>query len=222
MLEVRASVPSDLGLRHELVSLPISMLGRRMAEPADLKALLLEGGAGPVASRYLIDRVPFVFRDDWELYRQWKRKLSDLIDVDPANLAIVGSAGVGYSLSPNKGFSAFHDKSDIDVAIISDFHFLQSWRALRKVNLGDTVSYSEREAIKDHRQKYVYWGCIAADRVLRFLPFQRAWTEAMSVMAGTAPTEGRDVKFRIYRDYDALRLYSMNTLEELKAELIAK
>jgi hypothetical protein len=187
---------------------------------ADFKASILKEGIEAAASKYLLDRIPFVFNEDWELYRTWKLKLATLIDVDPLNIAIIGSGGIGFSLNPHKDFKPFSETSDIDVAVISEHYFALSWRALRVLKLPDVRTYKDREAVKEHRTKYIYWGTIATDRVLYYLPFVRPWTEAIAAMAGERPTEEREIKIRLYRDYDALRAYHMNGLQALAANLL--
>jgi hypothetical protein len=188
---------------------------------AEFKASIIKNGIEVAASTYLMERIPFVFANDWELYRAWKRKLAKLIDVDPLNITIIGSGGIGFSLSPHKNFKPFSKTSDIDVAVISEHYFLVSWRALRGLKLPDVRNYKDREAIKEHRTNYIYWGTIATDKVLHYLPFVRPWTEALSSMAGERPTEEREIKIRLYRDYDALRAYHMSGLETLKTTLMA-
>jgi predicted nucleotidyltransferase len=188
---------------------------------ADFRAAIIRDGMDAAASTHLLDRVPFVFNDNWELYRAWRRKLSRLIEVDPLNIKIIGSAGIGFSLNPNKDFKAFSHESDIDVAVISEHHFAISWRALRTLKLPDARNYKDREAIKEHRTNHIYWGTIATDRVLHYLPFVRPWTEALAAMAGESPTEEREIKIRLYRDYEALRSYHMSGLETLAATLMA-
>ncbi|WP_316192630.1 hypothetical protein [Bradyrhizobium sp. SZCCHNRI1029] len=188
---------------------------------ADFKAAILKHGLEAAASTHLMERVPFVFDDDWELYRTWKRKLAKLIEVDPLNITVIGSGSIGFSLNPRKDFRAFSPQSDIDVAVISDYHFSIAWRALRSLKLPDVRTHRDREAVKEHRTNYIYWGVIATDKVLPYLPFVRTWTEAVSAMSGERPTEERDIKLRLYRDYDALRAYHMNGLETLSATLMA-
>ncbi len=185
------------------------------------KSSVLTSGIEAAAATHLMERVPFLFKDDWELYRKWRRVLGEMVDVDPLNITIVGSAGIGFSLSPHKGFRSFSNKSDIDVAIISEHYFFLAWRALRKVNISFVQNPKDRQSIIDHRERHIYFGCVATDRVLKFLPFKQEWTKAMSAMAGEAPTEERDIKFRVYRDYDSLRSYHLNGLATLKATLQA-
>jgi hypothetical protein len=191
------------------------------ASLSDFKASILRDGIEAAASTHLMDRIPFVFNNDWELYRTWKRKLAKLIEVDPLNITIIGSGGIGFSLNPHKDFRPFSDKSDIDVAVVSEYHFAIAWRALRALKLPDVRTFKDREAVKEHRTNYIYWGVIATDKVLHYLPFVRPWTEAVASMTGERPTEEREIKIRLYRDYDALRSYHMNGLETLKATLLA-
>jgi hypothetical protein len=188
----------------------------------DLRATLVREGVTAAASRHILDRTPHVFRENAESFRRWRNKLGDLIDVDPANITIVGSAGVGFSLNPHKNFRAFNARSDIDVAIISDYHFATAWRSLRAFRLADAANDEERDAVLQHQKRYVYWGCIASDRIIRILPFVTTWTTALSEMAATAPTEGRVINFRIYKDYESLRSYQLNGLQSLQAALLAK
>ncbi|PDT13750.1 hypothetical protein CO670_26825 [Rhizobium sp. J15] len=185
-----------------------------------LKLSIEMHGIDIAADTFLLDRLPHLFREDWHLYRQWKRKLASLIQVDPRNISVVGSACTGFSLNPLKNFKNFDGNSDVDVAIVSEHHFSISWRALRSTNLSAVGDHKMRSAIGDHRSRYIYWGCIAADRILGLLPFKREWTEAMYAMAGEKPTEEREINFRIYRDYDALRAYHMNGMENLKSKIL--
>ncbi|MGQ0685919.1 hypothetical protein [Bradyrhizobium sp.] len=187
----------------------------------EFKASILKNGIEAAASTHLMDRIPHVFDNDWELYRTWKRKLAKLIEVDPLNVTIIGSGGIGFSLNPYKDFRPFSETSDIDVAVVSEHHFAVAWRALRTLKLPDVRNNKDREAIKEHRTNYIYWGTIATDKVLHYLPFVRPWTEAVAAMAGERPTEEREIKIRLYRDYDALRSYHMNGLEALVATLMA-
>jgi hypothetical protein len=184
------------------------------------KKSLQERGVMPAVDLHLMDRIPFVFNEDWELFRDWKRKLGGLLEVDPRNITLVGSAATGFSLNPHKSFREFGDHSDIDVAIISEFHFSASWRALRQTNLSTVTRAKERQAVIEHRERHIYFGCIAADKVMSLLPFKIPWTEAMSAMAGEAPTEEREIKLRIYRDYDALRSYHLQGMETMKTAVL--
>lgn len=168
----------------------------------------------------LFDRVPHVFGADRVLFAAWKRALSERIDVDAACITIVGSAATGYSLNPNKNFKVFDQTSDVDVAVVSPYHFSVGWRYLRTNSARRLrVDLATRNAWDEHVSRYIYWGTLATDRLLGVLPFGIEWLRACSHMGGLAPTAGRPVNLRIYADYDALRSYQVNGTRSLRATL---
>jgi hypothetical protein len=171
-----------------------------------------------LASELVLERVPFVFKNDWKQYREWKRVLGEALDIDPCDIFITGSGAVGLSLSPYKNFSFFNDTSDIDVAIISPHHFDVAWRHMRTLRRTG-LSYFEWESVKAHQQNYIYWGCVATDKILHLLPFGREWLGALVRMEGIDPASGRSISARIYRDARSLRDYTAFTLRALKANL---
>jgi hypothetical protein len=172
------------------------------------------------ASKWLLERVPFIFGDDADGFRNWRHALCRLLGVDAACLLVVGSAGVGVSLSPTKLLRPFGRTSDVDLAVVSTYHFDVVWRWLR--NLGAEryrypadVQYS----ITDHRTRLVYWGVAATDKLLAYTPLGSEWVPALATVTREGYTADRDVKIRLYRDFEALRAYNTNTLRELARQL---
>lgn len=155
------------------------------------------------------------------MFRTWRRNLSLGINVDPSEIIVTGSAAVGFSLSPTKRLKPFDSKSDVDVAIISDRYFSEAWHHLRSIDLTlAPLTPAQRTAVIDHQKRYVYWGCIATDRLLPILPFAKAWMAARSRLAATEPTLEREINFRIYKDFRALRSYQLRGLQRLRLTLL--
>jgi hypothetical protein len=176
--------------------------------------------ASAFLEQHLFDRVPHVFGDDRSLYVGWKRVLGEKIEVDPACLTVVGSAAIGSSLNPSKNLKGFDDQSDVDVAVVSSYHFTVAWRYLR-TNGARRLSLDSRTRIAwdEHATKYIYWGTIATDRLLGILPFGLQWLKATSQMGALNPTQGRDVNLRIYADYESLRTYQMISIKHIRDSL---
>ncbi len=107
-----------------------------------------------IVSEHVLERIPHIFDNDWPLYRTWRAELGSRLGVDPCDISITGSACVGVSFSPRKNFSLFHDKSDIDVAIVSPHHFDVAWRSLRAFRLADARNKRERQAVISHRDNH--------------------------------------------------------------------
>lgn len=146
-----------------------------------------------------------------------------MIKVDASEIIITGSASFGISLNPNKNYRFYNDDSDIDVAIISEYFFNTSWRYLR--NLGTemhTMPQATKQSVKDHVQKYIYWGTIATDKLLPYLPFGTQWSDALREMAKVEPTKNRTIKARIYKDFESLRAYQVNNLKNLRIQELEK
>jgi hypothetical protein len=140
--------------------------------------------------------------------------------VDAYDVVVTGSAAIGFSLNPKKGYKPFNAASDIDCGVISPYHFELAWRYLRQLRPSWlSLPPESKRAIVSHQQRYVFAGTIATDSILALLPFASEWQATLDAMARRTPTIGRDVKLRIYRDYDSLRHYQANNIERLRDDL---
>lgn len=172
-------------------------------------------------SYYIFEPIPFIFEGNLSNWVQWKNKLAPKLGVDPYEIVLTGSAATGYSLSPSKKLRQFSGDSDIDVGIVSEYHFEIAWRFLRNMrSRWNELKPTQRENIRRHRENFIFSGTIAADRVLPELPFGKAWQNALDEMGRQSPTTDREVKLRIYKDYDALRNYHIDGILKLRIALI--
>jgi hypothetical protein len=185
-----------------------------------LLALLRALPATDFANHLLLDRVPWLFSNRAQ-YVDWKGPLAAELKVDPYMIVIVGSAAVGFSLNPYKGFSPFGQSSDIDVAVISMWHFDIAWRWLRDLGPAKMLSRSQRGMFWKHRDGLVFDGAIATDQFLGQLSYGPEWSTALSRAGAREPTVGREVKVRVYRDFESLRAYQVRNIGTLKLELVA-
>lgn len=189
-------------------------------ERETLVGILKRDGADRFLEEHVFDRVPHVFAGDRDLFVSWRRALAHSIEVDPACLTVVGGAAVGNSLNPAKNLKAFDSTSDVDVAVVSHYHFTVAWRYLRTdSHRRMRVDTRTRTAWDEHVKKYIYWGTIATDRLLGVLPFGLQWMRARTSMASIDPTKGRAVNFRIYSDFEALRSYQMMSIKNVRDSL---
>lgn len=166
---------------------------------------------------HLFDRIPAIFNEDRPSFIRWKRILGEKLQVDPACITIVGSAATGASLNPHKNLKLFDENSDIDVAIISPYHFTEGWRYLR-MNRARRLRVDKRTQIAwdEHVTRYIYWGTIATDRLLGVLPFGITWLRAITDVAQIPPTLGRSINLRVYLDYESLRSYQIQSIRTLR------
>jgi hypothetical protein len=174
------------------------------------------------ASIHIFEKIPHVFEGNLGNYVDWKTDLGSRLDVDPRAIALVGSASVGISLSPGKYGNDFHLGSDIDVAVISNHWFEASWRFLRSTGARRLSMTPEAQySLRKHVDTYVYYGTIATDFVLQYMPYGAGWLRALAHMASVTPTVGRSVRVRLYRDFDSLRGYQLRSVKQAQAHFSA-
>jgi hypothetical protein len=98
-----------------------------------------------------------------------------------------------------------------------------AWRYLR--SLGSTLysfTASEQAAVKDHKGRLVYWGTIAADRLLPRLPFGSEWLAVLNTVSAEPPVDTRTINVRLYRDFQAIRAYQTDGLRKLRASVLER
>ena len=174
-------------------------------------------------SHFIFEAIPFAFQGDLDAWIDWKTMLAESLEVDPYDIVLTGSAAIGFSLNPTKNFKRFDDKSDFDCGVVSQYHFEAAWRYLRQLRPSWlTLSNPSKRAIEMHRKNYVFAGAIATDSILGLLPFGLEWQTVLDKMSSVPPAQNRDVKLRIYRDYDALRVYQAYNIERLRNSLYTK
>lgn len=174
---------------------------------------------------HIMDRVPAIFSSR-EQHAAWRSTVGRGLGVDPLCLVVVGSTGVGVSLSPNKDkfLKPFHPGSDVDLAVVSPSHFEIAWkwlRALGPIDLLKASSPEKAELLRMHRGHLVFDGAIATDRWLPFLPFGPQWSSTLGRAGTLNPTNDREVKARLYKDFESLRDYQRRNVERQKAALLA-
>ena len=84
------------------------------------------------AMRRMFDVLPHVFATSHG-WSDWKICLAKRLNVDPCSIFLIGTACTGISLNPFKDYKAFDADSDVDVAIVSNYHFELGWRAFREI-----------------------------------------------------------------------------------------
>ena len=187
----------------------------------ELRADLAQLEPGRFASHTILDRTPWLWGASRADYVNWKSELADGLGVDPYGVVVVGSACTGLTLNPKKQlFRQFRDDSDVDVAIISTYHFELAWKTLRDMGrAGSIPTKAQRAARKQHREYLVFDETIATDWILQHLPFGEEWRVALLESETKLPGGRHAVKARIYRDVSALRAYHVRNIIRLKSEL---
>lgn len=183
---------------------------------------LLEDPISFLVSKWVLDRIPYIFNDDRNKYIFWKELLANKLKIDGKAIIFTGSSGCGFSLNPSKNYKDFDMESDIDIALISQLHFDIAWHYLRNIGASRMgMTNRQKASIQDHVTRLIYWGTIGTDKILELLPFGKSWVIALEEMKKIAPLEGRTINIRIYKDFEALRAYQTNGFKVLRTKLLS-
>lgn len=189
--------------------------------------LLEEIHAAPTLGAFLDARLfvalPWIFGDEAASFDAWRAAAAKTAGLSPESFVMVGSAAVGYSLSPRKPGRPFRPArgderpSDIDIAIVAPELFTTAW---------DMLVYSDRRRTlrrpwedREKLRRDVYWGTISDFNVLpgtdaaRMLRLIGAATSRQPRLLGHPP------RIRIYRRREDLREYHENSLRDLVRQL---
>lgn len=100
----------------------------------EFEETLKSKGSKFVFNQFLLNEDVYVLRERYQdgasrVYHDIKVATSDALDVPVKNVAIVGSAKTGYSLTPGRNYSPFSDSSDLDLVIVSESLFRELWES---------------------------------------------------------------------------------------------
>ena len=195
-----------------------------MVEVEEYKRDLLNESIEDVYMKYIIAGDVWYFKeqfgDCWfEKYNDFKIFISQKLGVHYNDIAIAGSAKVGFSLNPDKNYKEFNEKSDIDVIIISQPLFYKFWKSY----LCD--SYSAL------RVKNYYYVCSCIFR--KFITFEgfnsrnedfRIWQKQTMGFEKDLQLRfniANEIHYRIYESWEAAQMYYIGGMQESKNKLEA-
>lgn len=151
-------------------------------------------------------------------YIDLKQAVAQKFDVQHTDVLIVGSAKLGFSISPQKRWKSFGEQSDVDVAIISTALYVRLWRQIAKIiNVDPTFNWEGRRAF----QKYHLKGWLRPDAlpVSPGLGFTQEWFEYFAQLTSAEVCGPVHISAGIYYDLGFLEQYQMRAVRLCREEL---
>lgn len=147
----------------------------------------------------------------------FKMLVSDAMGIGFNNVVMVGSAKIGYSLSPKKFLKIFTDegecKSDIDIAIVSPQLFDYFWKLFR-------ASYDiTKEGLYKYISRGIYRGYISDVDLHNIDNCRVEWLELSNKATRQLQRQmyfKHEIHYRIYRDWKDMEDYHIQSIEHLK------
>ncbi len=183
-----------------------------------------------VVRDFIFEGTPFVFRDEPELLNTLQRELANALQVVPNNIVIVGSAKIGFSLSPDNFPRNFSDESDIDVVVVDESLFDRMWRGIltwhyprRRTGLAGAELSWMRGRRRDiysgwfRPDKIRYGGLMFPEVLTPVRDLSTQWFNAFQALSLLPEYAHRSVSGRLYRTWDHALFYHMDGLRQIKA-----
>ena len=191
----------------------------------EFKKCLKNQNAEILYKEFLLNEDVFIFKEKTNPtshYHNYKIAISDILEINPKNIAIIGSAKTGFSLSPSKNFKEFEpdptstEASDIDLIIISEKYYKLLWE--NALN----YKYSFVGRSYKHRANEIFRHFISIkinDLKSEEAHFFKDWiirVEAIKKISNTKFNILNDINYRVYESWDFADTYHIKGMEELK------
>jgi hypothetical protein len=170
-----------------------------------------------IVHRFIIyEGAPYVFEGAEEKYLTLKETIASHFAIHPDTIKMVGSAKMGFSISPKQTWRELNDDSDIDMVLISERIFDTFWKEIFRFNI-DLVA---RTRLADKRYfkflDYFFSGWLRPD----LFPFNNStkekWFEYFrSISYGDYGY--RKITCAIFRDMDFFQTYHAMNIRQLRA-----
>ena len=176
------------------------------------------------------DRVPYVFDPEPQSWDQFRADISAELDVAAVDIAVVGSARLGFSLKPGNNLKAFSDKSDIDVIIVNEKLFDHLWIHLLATAYPDPETSPKLGGWLNNRRREVYAGwlnpleikldrAIWGERATPVIQFSSQWFDVLQKASKYPPRRHEVIEGRLYRTWRHAELYHLHSLAALRETL---
>lgn len=150
-------------------------------------------------------------------YDQFRVQVGGLVDCNPNNVAIVGSAKFGFSLAPDKRLRDFEQSSDIDLVIASPKLFEDTWAQFRVAFYNGYGSIQKKHSAQVFQKHIVLSGeDFYHTTYLRKLALQLS---QMKRDIGEKFQIPNRINYRIYPSWDDVENYHIHSTEKLRESL---
>lgn len=150
---------------------------------------------------------------------RFKEIVSGNFHISFHSLQLVGSAKTGFSLSPSKKLTPFHDESDtqkssdIDIAIISEHLYQHYWDKMRQT---EKIQYKR---FYQQLTASIFRGYINDKVLMEIPPIRTEWLSIVSPINKLLQDELKiehPITYRIYRSWEDLEEYQIIGIEKTK------
>lgn len=186
----------------------------------DFVRVLQEQGVRYVYSHCLFNNEVHIFEQNFPdehlfKYQEFKARVSDVLGVSLQNIAIVGSAKMGFSLTPGRSYEPFDEDSDLDLIIVCPTLFRELWGGyFDYINSFTGRSYSDIA-----KGVFRHFVSVKAEEVVGDqLQYFQSWIDKVDGLRLQLQLEFKlpmEINYRVYEDWKYVDKYHMSGLSQL-------
>lgn len=134
----------------------IEHLSNEYPSPDEFKKLLEQFPEDVLAKRYLLTGIPHIFREHPLQYISFCETVARNLDIGSHDVSVIGSARIGFSLSPDKYGRELKGGSDVDTVVVSEKLFAEGVTHIvhAVARFGQDVEFEE-DAVPQAEEEFV-------------------------------------------------------------------
>lgn len=168
-----------------------------------------------IVHKHISFGMPYVFSEKDSLYIDLKLACSKNFKINPNEVMMVGSAKLGFSISPEKLWKPCGDDSDIDVVLISETLFEEYWRDL----LGFKIDLAVRTDSEDGRYRdfleYLFKGWLRPDLFAFSFHKRKEWFDFFESLSYGRYTQ-RKISAALFKNYYFFEKYHALNIKNIR------
>jgi hypothetical protein len=151
-----------------------------------------------------------------EQYFHLRACISDEFEIHHSEIVLVGSAKLGFSLSPKKRYRLFNDNSDIDVAIVSPLLFDKVWSSVYEFDRSKAYWPERKDFLP-----YFLKGWIRPDLLPQGATFEfsNEWWKFFNRLSSTRKYGSYPIRCGLYKSWFFLEKYHSICIEKCKESI---
>jgi len=174
---------------------------------------------------------PYVFEPQPAAWDSFRDELVAGLGVARADIRVVGSGRLGFSMKPGHSLRAFRDTSDIDVVVVKPEVFDRLWLALLAAAYPRPPNIQLAGGWLKKRTSELYTGWITPLKIRLdarifgakarpVLQFNTQWFNTLKRASRHSVRRHEDITGRLYRSWEHAEMYHLHSLAALRRSLI--
>ncbi len=127
-----------------------------------------------------------------DAHAELREVVAEHFDIHPNHVIVVGSAKLGYSISPEKKFKPFDGESDLDLAVVDGALFDKFWKVMHTLR-SSAIAWPE---FGDFR-RYHFNGWMRPDK-LPVADIRNSWFDFFSDLQRRGIGDGLPIRAALY------------------------